>query len=358
MILKEQKIEIIPKRYKILEYYRDKGYAAEMREPLMVDVEDLWPGTTQEVMVECDYCHTQFKMAYRTYRKIVSECEIQKCACKHCGHKKMSELYFLHHGVINPMQRADIREKGKKTCLEKYGVDNVFKLPEVREKAAQSAIEKYGYKTVFQDPKYQEKIKAERLEKYGVEYLLQSDEIRQKAQETFVEKYGGISPMVSEEVREKRKQKIKDKYGVDEPLKSDKVLSKSSEARFINGTCKVSKAQEQIGRIVDGAINYPVGRYNVDVLFDSNIVVEYDGGAHAIEIKFGRVTPQEFEEREKERARYIIEHGYKIIRIVNSNDEDLPDDDYREILKTCEQYLENNDYVEYNVSSKQIVTGI
>lgn len=37
-----------------------------------------------------------------------------------------------------------IREKGKKTSIEKYGVDNVFKLPEVQEKIKQTNLEKYG----------------------------------------------------------------------------------------------------------------------------------------------------------------------------------------------------------------------
>lgn len=37
-----------------------------------------------------------------------------------------------------------IREKGKKTSIEKYGVDNVFKLPEVQERIKQTNLEKYG----------------------------------------------------------------------------------------------------------------------------------------------------------------------------------------------------------------------
>lgn len=37
-----------------------------------------------------------------------------------------------------------IREKGKKTSIEKYGVDNVFKLPEVQERIKQTNLKKYG----------------------------------------------------------------------------------------------------------------------------------------------------------------------------------------------------------------------
>lgn len=353
MIVPGQKVEIKTRRHDVVSWYISKGYDAEINTTFEVNAEDLSRGSSKNVLVECDYCHKHYEIPFRVYVKNVLDCDVQKCACSNCGHIKQEELCFMHHGVKNLSQTSEATEKRRQTCLERYGVDNVFKLEEVREKAAQASIEKYGYRTVFQSPEFQEKIKGIRMERYGVEYLFQSKDIREKMQKTFVEKYGGISPMSSSTVRDKRKAVCLEKYGAEEPLSVDEILSKSSKSRFLNGTCKVSREQQRIADLFDGVLNYPVGRYNVDVLIGSNIVIEYDGGAHAIDVQHGRMTKEDFRDREKQRNEYILQRGYRIVRFVNTEENIISDDEYIQAFEYCMNVLDKKDYVEFDFAMRQ-----
>ena len=204
-------------------------------------------------------------------------------------------------------------------------------------------------------PETQDKLKAARLEKYGVEYLLQSDKIRNKAIKTFNEKYGGNTPMCSPEVRIKGQATCLERYGFISPLSADEVLSKASITRFLNNTCTVSIEQAKLATWFDGIPNYPVGRYNVDMLLDDNIVLEYDGGAHRIDIKHGRLTDVEFDAKESQRSQYIIDHGYRIIRFVNIHDTILEHEQCKRAFAQCKSLSQNNCMVSYDFDTGNIL---
>jgi hypothetical protein len=53
---------------------------------------------------------------------------------------------FQHFGVVIPLKNEDIKEKAKRTCLEKYGVDNPSKNKDIKEKIVITNTHKYGVK--------------------------------------------------------------------------------------------------------------------------------------------------------------------------------------------------------------------
>lgn len=356
MLLPNQEVEIDIRRHNLCEYYQSKGYDVKLGQKIKVKAEDLMPTSDKKVWVTCDYCNREpYQISYRIYHNNVLNALVQKCACKDCGRIKVAEIHMIKYGVANPRQRPEVVEKARQTCLERYGVTNVMQLPEVRQKAQDTCIEKYGYVSPFQLPEMQEKIKATRLKKYGVEYMLQSDEIRGKAIETFNQKYGGNTPMCSPEVRAKGQATCLERYGYISPLSSDEILSKTSLTRFLNGTCALSIEQAKLVAWFNGIPNYPVGRYNVDILLDDNIVLEYDGGAHRIDIKYGRLTDVEFDAKETQRSQYIIDRGYRIIRFVNIHDATLEHEVCVTALAQCKLLLQDHTMVSYDFDTGNIL---
>lgn len=52
--------------------------------------------------------------------------------------RKFEIEHLLIHGVSNPMQRADVKNKVKSTLMKNFGVDNAQKSPEIRRKTDRS----------------------------------------------------------------------------------------------------------------------------------------------------------------------------------------------------------------------------
>ena len=77
--------------------------------------------------------------------------------------KKMLEL----HGVENPMQLKETRDKIKKTLLDRYGVENPSHCEEFKEKRKRTHLEKYGHAETFQSPEMLAKREVTWMKKYG-----------------------------------------------------------------------------------------------------------------------------------------------------------------------------------------------
>ena len=87
-----------------------------------------------------------------------------------------------NYGVKNPNELQIIKEKIRKTCLEKYGVNSILKLDHVRENNRKIQIEN---KEIIND-----KRKQTCLEKYGVDNYSKTDECKNKVKNTCLERYG------------------------------------------------------------------------------------------------------------------------------------------------------------------------
>ncbi len=134
------------------------------------------------------------------------------------------EKFLKKYGVKHHLKSEKVKEKRKKTVLEKYGVDNVGKI--TREKAKKTTLEKYGVDNYTKTKEYQQKRVQTSLKKYGVPHPMKSqqikeklksslkdkrEEIHQKVKRTLLERYGVSSPMHIEHVKEKVLQNYKEK---------------------------------------------------------------------------------------------------------------------------------------------------
>lgn len=118
-----------------------------------------------------------------------------------------------------------------------------------------------------------------------------------------------------------------ERYGVNHPMQDYNIHKKSVEGHinnfgnyrkncdFVNGV-PVSKVQKEIcERLQNFQLNYLEDGYYYD-MFNSikNLVIEYNGKGHDLQVKFGKITQEDFNQRESTRIeRIMARHNLLII---------------------------------------------
>lgn len=206
-------------RKKVREYLASKGYDVSQKY-IDVDVHDLIAcGSTSDVPIKiiCDYCWKPIDTTLANYMSNKKRDYLIRDCCKDC-----------------------IPLKAKDSCWVKYdGIHNVALLPSVKEKKRKTCLERYGCESPMQNKEIQNKVKETNLKRYGCEYVAQNEVIKQK-QRNSLYKNGSIPTS-------------KQQLSVYEMLKS------------LGYKCE---------------LNYPYGPLNLDIaLFIDGIKidVEYDG---------------------------------------------------------------------------------
>src|SRR5574344_1793412 len=116
---------------------------------------------------KCGKTSSSLLYAWKNHPMICFKCNMSM-AIKKAPHPKATEETKKHlRDTWHNRDEESIKEKTKKTCLNKYGVTNVAQLSEVKEK-----------------------IKKTNLKKYGVEWSTQSKEAKDKVKKTVIERYG------------------------------------------------------------------------------------------------------------------------------------------------------------------------
>jgi len=169
--------------------------------------------------------------------------------CKNCTKKnravKFRETCVKNHGVENPLQSEEIRQKVREACVEKYGVEHPMQNEEVKQKLRETNVKNHGVEHALQSEEIRQKFRETCVKNHGVEYPSQSEEIKQKMKETNVEKYGVENPMQNEEIKQKVKETCVDKYGVEHPFQSEEIKQKVREAYVENlGVENPSQSEE------------------------------------------------------------------------------------------------------------------
>ena len=98
----------------------------------------------------------------------------------------VKETNIKKYGGVSPSHSDDIKDKIKKTTLDKYGVDNIFK-----------------------DVKY---IKEKTIEKHGISHISKLSSVKNKIRETNISKYGVSSPLLINKNRLKGYDKKKNDF--------------------------------------------------------------------------------------------------------------------------------------------------
>lgn len=145
--------------------------------------------------------------------------------CKICGKPtkfNWPQGYRTYCSAKCSNSDTDVKEKKKKSYLERYGVESPSQCKEVKEKIKQTNLEKYGTPYTFQSDIVKENIKKTMIERYGVDSPQKCKEIRKKTEKTSIERYGGIG-LGSDEIKNKAQHTCLEKYGVTNPFSADHI---------------------------------------------------------------------------------------------------------------------------------------
>lgn len=296
------------------EWYQSKGYVfTKIGDIFTVRAEDLSKGSSQKVVVICDYCGKEFGKEFYAYVKQHDD-KYGDC-CSDCRSIKQKRIFLDKYGVENPSLVKEIQEKRKETFKQKYGVDNPFLLEEIQEKKKNTLMKNYGVDNPMKSTVIQDKAKKTCLNKYGCEYSFQNENVKDKCKQTWLSKYGVDNASKSPIVINKIQNTWIKKYGVKNIMELEYFRNKILNSFVSNNNCPTSSLQENLHDMVKGIYkdcqvdeNVPEGNCLLDIVLykgDVKIDIEYDGW----------YWHKDKQERDKRRNYYLLNRGYKIIRV-------------------------------------------
>lgn len=290
----------------IREYYKNLGYEVTGKY-IKVRIEDLSKNSNKKVRIKCDYCGIEFERTFSNHMRYYS-----------FGHDSCNKCYS---------------KKIKDTCQERYGYDNVFYVPEFIERQKETC-----------------------LERYGVPNALMNEEIKNKVKNTCIKLYGTENSLSNAEIREKAKQTMLKKYGVENCMKNKTIAKKMRDSMFKNGTCPSSAGQRYVCDKLNGILNYPVENYNLDILLEDRIYIEYDGSGHDLSVINSRESVEQFNKRAKDRYLFLNKLGYKMIRILDYKDKVVK---YKieSIVNKYLYLLQTNEWIIIDLDRLKIITN-
>ena len=351
IITKEVEVKLWGKNIK---HYNSLGYKGKHGDILIVKVEDLQNGSNAKIQYLCDYCKKEvLTMTYADFVRRTKE--INKMAYKKCVPQKLQDVMNIRYGVNHYSQTQDYKNKFHNTCMDKYG--ETYR-KQFMDKAFKTFLDKTGYNFPSQSPKVREKVIQTCIKHYGVDTPLLSEEVYEKTKKTNLERYGCFIPSQSLKVKEKMIQTNFARYGYRSTLQSPEIREKITQSFYTNSSQKASKQQHYICNLYQGILNFPVKKYNVDIYLSKyNLVVEYDGGGHMLNVVTGKLTQEEFNQKEIIRNNIIKYEGYKQMRIVSTKDLLPSDSVLLQILDyACDyfsQYPEHS-WIEFNIDTSLI----
>lgn len=151
------------------DYYKSKGYEVKGIKKLEVNVWDLPPKSHMKVKIQCDYCEEEPKIVEREWHRFLKGREkIDKDACFDCRLKKEREICMLEHGTHSVLALKEVQDKIKETINKKYN-GSPMRDPKILQKMKDTMKERYGEDNAKKITEFKEKGKKTCLEKYGVE---------------------------------------------------------------------------------------------------------------------------------------------------------------------------------------------
>lgn len=300
---------ILKPKGKAASYYKNLGYNWLKGESITVPICDLQIHSNIPVQCICDYCSNEFMMTYNSYNRAMNSI-VQKLSCEKCGNIKQSEVLMIT-----------------------YGVTNISQIPGVTEKKIQTNISKYGM------------------------LYTQTDECKQKVINTNIQKYGIPFHALNDEVQQKKINTNISRYGASNPFGNSKVKEKITNTKYKNGLVATSKQQEYICNLYHMKLNYPIKKWNVDMIdLENRLVTEFDGGGHFLQVKLGSMTLEDFKQRERVRELMIKREGYKMMRIISRKDYLPSDAVLLQMLSITTQYF--SDFPQHSWIKFDIDNGI
>jgi very-short-patch-repair endonuclease len=268
-------------------YYIEKGYDWVYQKEIIVKIEDLSSGSHETVDVLCDYCN----------KNII---------------KKSYYTYNLQN---------------KNSTIKKDCCSDCWHL----------------------------KLEDSMLKKYGKNNVSNIKEFQDKKIKTFISNFGTDNPMKNAKIVLKGKQTNLDKYGVDHIMKLDgeydKRIEKMRQTMFSNGNGIKSTQQIYLQRAIGGEINYPVGKYLLDIAFVEDLIYcEFDGSGHNLDVQLNYMTEEEKQIKEMKRFYFMKNRGWKFIRFISTKDKFPSKNILKYLIDLAFYHLKNaRSYFEINI---------
>lgn len=121
LISKTAKVQWNPHNRK---YYTNLGYHfTKVGDVFEVKVEELLRYSHSLITYECDYCHDLSQRSWGNYITNRGK-TVSKDCCDKCRAIKQKEVFLIKYGVTNTQEIPGVKEKMKRTSLERYGVEN------------------------------------------------------------------------------------------------------------------------------------------------------------------------------------------------------------------------------------------
>jgi hypothetical protein len=162
IIEKEIKIKV-NNRY--INYYKEKNYLNVIGNNfLIVKIEDLPKTSHYKINTICDECGNNYNIKYYNY---VANIEKNgKYICNGCKTKYTIESNLIKYGVKSTLELDSVKEKSKKTMLEKYGVDHYSKSEDFIKKVNICCNNKYNVDHYSKSDEFKEKIRLSVFNRY------------------------------------------------------------------------------------------------------------------------------------------------------------------------------------------------
>ena len=138
----------------------------------------------------------------------------------YCKYGTRMTFNGYHSGYSCKKHCQCVRDKHKKTMLEKYGVEHALQSSNIKDKFKKTLLENYGHDNL--NNAFKKKREKTNIEKYGVKNPLESKSIRVKTNNTYATRYKYDNPFSlfnSEEYREKYRIKSYETYKQNNPDK-------------------------------------------------------------------------------------------------------------------------------------------
>ena len=282
-----------------------KGYIfTKMYDDVLVKAEDLSNGSRVKVVCLCDYCGQEIIKQYREHIKH-GDC------CRKCFTQKVKNTVQSRYGVDNVMDIQNVKDKVKQTNLNIYGCTCTVHNPEIQSKVKQTNIERYGSEYYFGSEKGKQDIQQiidNRTED-------EKQDILNKMQSTCLEKYGTCNASSSDLIKQKIININMKKYGVPYVIMNEDVKEKQVQSMINNRKNRTSKQEKKCYNIIKKKYtnckpSVRCGKYTLDYVInykDIKIDIEYDGW----------YWHQKMQEHDDVRNKFVLDKGYKIIRIIS-----------------------------------------
>lgn len=145
----------------------------------------------------------------------------KKCAYKSTERNtKIKNTNIVRYGGVAPVCSEVVKNKIRKTCLDRYGVEYSTQSEQMKSKTRDTNVKRYGVESPTKLESVQNKIKQTCMERYGTTNGGCSKDALEKIRRTNQSRYGVNSSFELESVREKSRQTNLRKYGVEYYLSS------------------------------------------------------------------------------------------------------------------------------------------